>query len=126
MRSEEDHEAAVPRSATQTRRSRKEFDDLWTEVLNLAALTRRTLTASVRALCEDNTDLTELIAEVKSVEADINRRDVGIERECLRLLALYEPVASDLRRVATALRVNGQLERIGDLAAHIAKRSKKP
>jgi len=55
-------------------------------------------------------------------EREIDRQEVKIERECLRVLALYEPVASDFRRVLTVLRVNRDLERISDLAARIAKR----
>ena len=48
-----------------------------------------------------------------------------IEQECLRILALYEPVASDLRRLATILKVNRDWERIADLAARIARRARK-
>src|SRR5262249_46402680 len=48
-----------------------------------------------------------------------------IEQECLRILALYEPVASDLRRLATILKVNRDWERIADQAARIARRARK-
>ena len=55
----------------------------------------------------------------------MDRWEVQIERECVRVLALHQPVASDLRRVATVLKINGDLERLADLARHIAKRIKK-
>ena len=55
----------------------------------------------------------------------MDRWEVQIERECVRVLALHQPVASDLRRVAAVLKINGDLERLADLARHIAKRVKK-
>jgi phosphate transport system protein len=55
----------------------------------------------------------------------VDRWEVQIERECVRVLALHQPVASDLRRVAAVLKINGDLERLADLARHIAKRVKK-
>jgi phosphate transport system protein len=97
-------------------------DNLWAEALGLAAVVESALSLSVTALCHHRP---ELAAEVKTIEREIDRREVAIESECLRVLALYEPVASDFRRVLTILRVNRDLERIGDLAARIAKRVKK-
>jgi phosphate transport system protein len=97
-------------------------DNLWAEALALAAVVESTLVTSVTALCHHRP---ELGVEVKACEREINRREVAIESECFRVLALYEPVASDFRRVLTILRVNRDLERIGDLAARIAKRAKK-
>ena len=55
----------------------------------------------------------------------VDRWEVQIERECVRVLALHQPVASDLRRVAAVLKINGDLHRLYDLARHIAKRVKK-
>jgi phosphate transport system protein len=94
-------------------------EDLWAESLRMASIVEATFALSIRALCEGHP---ELAAEVKEHERDIDRREVAIERECLRVLALYEPVACDLRRVLTILRINRDLERIGDLSARIAKR----
>jgi phosphate transport system protein len=116
----------IGRAATHTRRSLREFDELWTELLDLAALVRRGFEASVRTLADLPENVDEFAAEVQSAESEVDRWEVRIEQACLRLLALYEPVAIDLRRVAAALRVNGQLERISDAAARIAKRSRKP
>lgn len=95
-------------------------EDLWVEALRMAGVVEAALAMSVNALCNGRP---ELAAEVKLRERDVDRQEVKIERECLRVLALYEPVASDFRRVLTVLRVNRDLERISDLAARIAKRA---
>ena len=62
---------------------------------------------------------------MKGGEKAIDRWEVQIEQECLKVLALHQPVASDLRRVAVILKINNDLERMADLAEHIAKRAKK-
>ena len=80
------------------------------------------LAKSVEVLCEGRL---EVVPEVKRVEKQSDREEVRIEQECLRILALYEPVASDLRRLATILKVNRDWERIADLAARIARRARK-
>ena len=67
----------------------------------------------------------ELANELKGRKRAVDRWEVQIERECVRVLALHQPVASDLRRVAAILKINGDLERLCDLARHIAKRVKK-
>ncbi len=63
-----------------------------------------------------------LARTVKKGDADIDNDDLLIEEACIRLLALGAPVASDLRRVLTIMRISGELERIGDLAKGISKR----
>ncbi len=61
--------------------------------------------------------------EVFGCEPEVNRREIRIEEECLKILALHQPVAVDLRRVTTVLKVNGELERIADLAVNISERT---
>ncbi len=100
----------------------RDMEGLWTQVLRLAAVVEEALNASVRALCDGRADLA---AGVKLGEQAIDRWEVQLERDCLRMLALHQPVASDLRRIAVVLRINGDLERMADLARHIAKRAKK-
>jgi phosphate transport system protein len=56
-------------------------------------------------------------------DADIDRWDVRIEDSCLKTLALYQPVAIDLRRIATVMKVSAELERVADLAVNIAERA---
>lgn len=55
----------------------------------------------------------------------IDREEVEIEQECIRLLALYQPAAVDLRSICTIIKVNSDLERIADLAASIGRRAKR-
>jgi phosphate transport system protein len=105
-----------------TRHAIREQDELWTEFLSLAESVVASLEKSVQALCEGRFDL---IDDLEHEEEDTNRREVRVEQECLRVLALYEPVASDLRRMATVLKVNRDWEHIGDLAIRIAKRARK-
>lgn len=61
---------------------------------------------------------------VDEKDAVVDREDVQIEQECIRLLALYQPAAVDLRTICTIIKVNSDLERIADLAAGIGRRVK--
>jgi len=61
--------------------------------------------------------------ELGQRDDEIDRWDVRIEEECLKILALHQPVAVDLRRIATVLKISNELERIADLAVHIAERA---
>ncbi|MCD0460254.1 phosphate signaling complex protein PhoU [Roseiconus lacunae] len=61
--------------------------------------------------------------KVMAMEERINENEVLIEEECLTVLALQQPVASDLRRTAAALKINSDLERIADLALNLAERT---
>lgn len=54
-------------------------------------------------------------------DAEIDSSEIAIEEECLKILALYQPVAGDLRYIVTVLKVNSELERIGDLSVDIAR-----
>lgn len=64
----------------------------------------------------------EMARSVKKSDAEIDEDDLRIEEECIRILALGNPVASDLRRVLTIMKISGELERIGDLAKGVSKR----
>jgi phosphate transport system protein len=100
----------------------RDMEGLWSEVLKLAAVVEDTLNQSIQGLCDGRV---ELAHELKGRKRTVDRWEVQIERECVRVLALHQPVASDLRRVAAILKINGDLERLCDLARHIAKRVKK-
>jgi phosphate transport system protein len=100
----------------------REMESLWAELMKLAAVVESSLRASVQALC---TGREELIAHICREEEGIDRSQLQIERDCLRMLALHQPVASDLRRVTVAMKISSDLERMGDLASHIAKRARK-
>jgi phosphate transport system protein len=97
-------------------------EEVWGEVLELAAAVESMLNQAVQALCEGSADLS---AAIKAQERRIDEWEVRIEKECLRILALYEPLASDLRRTVSVLKVRADLERVSDLATKIARRSKR-
>jgi phosphate transport system protein len=98
------------------------MESLWSEVLRLATVVEEALDKSIHALCDGRVELAD---QIKHQKPAVDRWEVQIERECVRVLALHQPVASDLRRVAAVLKTNGDLERLADLARHIAKRVKK-
>ncbi len=98
----------------------REIDRLKRKILSLGAEVENSLSKSVRALKEWDTGLARSVVEYDS---EINRIEVEIEEECLKILALHQPVAIDLRFVVAVLKINNDLERIGDLAANIASRA---
>ncbi|MFO0956507.1 MAG: phosphate signaling complex protein PhoU [Isosphaeraceae bacterium] len=104
------------------RHFQRDMEALWGDVLKQAALVETALQSSIHALCHGRPDLA---AAVRDGEPQINSNQVRIERECLKMLALHQPVATDLRRVAALLKINNELERMADLAEHIARRSLK-
>ncbi|GIW85947.1 MAG: phosphate transport system regulatory protein PhoU [Isosphaeraceae bacterium] len=108
--------------ATTGRHFLRDMEHLWEQILKLAAVVEAALSHAIQVLCDGRS---ELAAEVRGEEREIDHWEVQIELECLKVLALHNPVASDLRRVAAILRINGDLERLGDLAEHIANRARK-
>jgi phosphate transport system protein len=104
------------------RHSLRDQDSLWAEFLAMGLTAVDSLSKSIAVVCEGRLDV---VREVKNLERASDRAEVRIEQECLRILALFEPVASDLRRMATVLKVNRDWERIADLAARVARRSHK-
>jgi phosphate transport system protein len=100
----------------------RDQESLWNEFLAMGRDVVDSLEKSIAVLCEG---LLEVVPEIKRLEADSASAEVRIEQECLRVLALFEPVASDLRRLATVLKVSRDWERIADLAARIARRARK-
>jgi phosphate transport system protein len=95
---------------------------LWSHVQGMAAAAIDAFSSSVRALRDGDE---ELARTIRRADESIDRGETNLERECLRILALYDPVATDLRRVVAALRIARELERLGDLAVHIAARASK-
>jgi phosphate transport system protein len=96
----------------------REIDELKKLISSLAAHVEANVEKAVRAVHEKNT---ELAHEVVESDPDIDQMEVNIEEECLKVLALHQPVAHDLRFIVAVLKVNNDLERIGDLAAGIAE-----
>jgi phosphate transport system protein len=110
------------RPAFPGRHGLSEQEALWSEFLEMGQAVVASLEKGVAALCEGRIDI---VPEVKELERNSDREEVRIEQNCLRVLALFEPVASDLRRMATILKVSRDWERIADLAARIARRARK-
>lgn len=98
----------------------RDMDNLHREVLNLSAVAEEMIHRAGVVLCEGGI---QHVAELVELDREIDRREVAIEEECLRMLALHQPVAIDLRRVATVMKINNDLERIGDLALNIVERA---
>jgi len=98
----------------------KEIEKLKKLVLALSAKVENDLRLAVRAA--DNQD-EKTAREVVNREELTNTMEVDVEEECLKILALHQPVASDLRYIVAVLKINQDLERIGDLAVHIAERA---
>jgi len=109
-------------SAVPARHALRDQEALWEEFLAMGLAVVDSLSKSVNVLCEGHLDV---VSEVKSLERDSDRAEVRIEQQCLRILALFEPVASDLRRLATILKVSRDWERIADHSARIARRARK-
>ena len=96
----------------------KEVIRLKRMVSSLASAVETAVRQAVAAAAEPNS---EMAAAVITRDDAIDRMEVTIEEECLKILALHQPVAGDLRYIITILKVNGELERIGDLAVNIAR-----
>ncbi len=97
-----------------------EIEKLKKKILSLSALVEENLIQAVSAL---NTRDASLAQQVIESDAEIDRQEVEVEEEGLKILALYQPVAMDLRFLTTVIKINNDLERIGDLAANIAGRA---
>ncbi len=100
------------------------FDDelrrLKENLLKLGAMVESAVNNSIRSLVERNSNLAD---EVITRDHLINALDVEIDEECIRLIALRQPKAGDLRSIITAMKITTDLERIGDLAVNIAERT---
>jgi phosphate transport system protein len=98
----------------------RDLDNLQRDLLALAASVEEAIHKAIRALQEREADPAE---EVIAGDTQIDQEENHIEEECLKILALHQPVAVDLRRIAAALKINTDLERMADLAEDIAERA---
>lgn len=97
-----------------------ELTELRQKLLTLGGLVEQAIGLSVRALADRDTPLAQ---QVIADDRAINLLEVDIDELCIRLLALRQPAASDLRFITLALKVVTDLERIGDLAVSVAERA---
>ncbi|QDT08582.1 phosphate signaling complex protein PhoU [Planctomycetes bacterium K23_9] len=98
----------------------RDMDRLHRDILSLCTMVEEMIDKAVLLFCEGRVDLAE---EVAQSDRYVNEQEVRIEDECLKMLALHHPVAVDLRRIATTVKVNNDLERIADLAVNITERA---
>lgn len=90
------------------------------KLLEMATLAEESIAKAVKALVERDKELALLV--IRSDEA-INLLEIDIDEFCLRLLALRQPIAADLRFITSAMKINSDLERIGDLSVNIGERA---
>ena len=98
----------------------REVENLKREILALGGLVEESVFKAVRSVLDNNS---ELAREVVRRDDEIDEQEVDIEEDCLKILALHQPVAVDLRFIVSVLKINSDLERIGDLSGNIAQRA---
>ena len=98
----------------------EELQSLKNRLLNMGALVEERVHDATNALIERRLDTAERII---TSDQDVNDLQIEIDERCLRLLALQQPMASDLRLITAAMKINADLERIGDQAVNIAEQA---
>lgn len=98
----------------------REIDRLKRNILSLGAAVEEGVRMAVKSVEERNALLARRVIES---DHEIDQAEVDLEEDCLKILALHQPVAIDLRFIIAVLKINNDLERIGDLAVNIAERA---
>ena len=98
----------------------RDLESLHHDLLSMCAIVEEMVHHAVEGLAEPSD---ELAARLASRDDEIDQWDVRIEEECLKMLALHHPVAIDLRRITSVMKMSGELERVADLGVHIAERA---
>ena len=96
----------------------RQFDRIRKQILGLGALVEKDVQDAIRAIETRSVDLAQGVIDR---DEEIDQMEIDVEDECLHTLACYHPVAQDLRFVVCVLKINNDLERIGDLAVNIAE-----
>jgi phosphate transport system protein len=104
-----------------TKHFQNEIEKVKKKILHLAAMVEENLQIAVKSITEYDISLADKV--IKS-DPDVDSLEVEVEEDCLKILALYQPVAADLRYIIAVLKINNDLERIADLAVNIAERTK--
>lgn len=103
-----------------SRHYEQELQEIKDSLIYIGALTEKAIDGAMRSLLERDSDLARKVIEGDS---EIDSRDTELEERCIRLLALRQPAARDLRFITTAIKIDGHLERIGDMAVNIAEKA---
>ena len=96
----------------------EDLDDLRGRLLRMGALAERMIRYAMKLLVERDESH---MAEVRDCERQVNLLHIEIDERCLALIALHQPAAGDLRLIAAAVKINADLERIGDQAVNVAE-----
>lgn len=96
-----------------------EIENLTLLLLEVTSKVEHAVQQAIQATFSHDVPLAQKIIDA---DDEIDATEILIEEECLKILALYQPVAGDLRKVITILKVNNEIERVGDLAVNIAER----
>ncbi len=99
----------------------KEIQKIKKEILSLGAMVEDRFKKAIYAIKTEDLSLAQRIIDT---DFQVDEREIEVEEECLKILALYQPVATDLRFLVAVIKINNDLERIADYAANIAKRFK--
>ena len=99
---------------------REELEELQSKLLEMGGLVEAAIHNSIYALVERDEDRAK---EVMWGEAQINQKEIEIDELATRLLALFQPMARDLRFITAVIKMNNDLERMGDLAVNITERA---
>ena len=97
-----------------------ELQEIKNGLIYLGALTEKSIQMAMQSLTERNSDLAN---KVIKDDDEIDKMDTELEERCIRILALRQPTAIDLRFITTAIKITGHLERIGDMAVNIAEKA---
>ncbi|MBN2789952.1 MAG: phosphate signaling complex protein PhoU [Candidatus Delongbacteria bacterium] len=98
-----------------------ELRKLKKKIFSQCTVVEESLRFAIKALLNKDGDTADKVIEK---DDQIDRFEIEIEEDCLKMLALYQPVATDLRLIVSILKINSDLERVGDLAQNIAQRAK--
>ncbi len=98
----------------------REIENLKKKLLALGAKVETSVREATLSI--ENRDVS-LARKIIANDIEIDNAEVDVEEDCLKILALYQPVAIDLRFIITVLKINNDLERIGDLSVNIAERA---
>ncbi|MEK7872044.1 MAG: phosphate signaling complex protein PhoU [Nitrospirota bacterium] len=102
-----------------TRHFDEEMELLKQKILRMGAMVEDQISSSIKAMIERNSELAKKVIENDHL---VNALDVEIDEDALRLLALHQPAAGDLRFITTAMKISTELERMSDLAENISER----
>lgn len=96
----------------------KELEDIRNHVLTMGGLVEEQIEQAIKAFTSADVELAE---QVIKQDNQIDNLEKALDRECMQIMALRQPTAFDLRLLITILRIINELERVGDMAEHIAK-----